>query len=523
VLLHELVQASGAVADASSRLLKIDRLAALLRHLAPAEVEIAIAFLSGEPRQGRIRIGASAIREAIPPVRSPSPVLVLLEVDEVFERIGGTAGPGSARDRVQLLRDLLARATADEQDFLIRLLFGELRQGALEAILLEAVARAANASPAALRRAVMMAGELAPVARTLLAEGEPGLSRFMVQIFQAVQPMLAQPADDVDAALADLDTDHVALEWKLDGARIQVHKAGDAIKVYSRNLREVTAAVPEVVEVAAALPAGELILDGEVIALRPDGMPHPFQVTMQRFGRKLDVDRLRREQPLTPFFFDCLYVDGVSAIDRPQVERFGTLASIAPSKVVPSVVRPTREQAAQFAAEALRRGHEGVMAKALASEYAAGRRGRQWLKIKVARTLDLVVLAAEWGHGRRRGWLSNLHLGARDPAGGGFVMLGKTFKGMTDRMLAWQTEKLQQLEIARDDYTVYVRPEVVVEVAFNDLQESPHYPGGLALRFARVKHYRPDKPAAEADTIDTVQQIYRQSTGREPPVRSGVV
>jgi DNA ligase-1 len=248
-----------------------------------------------------------------------------------------------------------------------------------------------------------------------------------------------------------------------------------------------------------------------VIALRPDGTPHTFQQTMQRFGRKLDVDRLRAELPLTPFFFDCLYVDGASMLDQPQIERFGTLASIAPFAIVPSRVRPTREEAARFVEETLGRGHEGVMVKALASGYAAGRRGRHWLKIKVARTLDLVVLAAEWGHGRRRGWLSNLHLGARDPVSGGFVMLGKTFKGMTDAMLAWQTEKLQQLEIARDEYSVFVRPELVVEIAFNDLQESPHYPGGLALRFARVKAYRTDKPAAEADTIDTVREIHRRS------------
>jgi len=520
VLLHELVSASAAVAEASSRLVKIGRLAALLQGVMPAEIEIAIAFLSGEPRQGRIGIGGAAIRDAKPLTAAASPMLELLEVDEAFERMAATAGHGSSAERVRLLRELLARATADEQDFLIRLLFGELRQGALEGVLLEAVARAGKASPAAVRRAVMMAGELAPVARVLLVEGERGLSRFLVQIFRPVRPMLAQPASGIDEALADLEGDQVALEWKLDGARIQVHKSGDEIKVFSRNLREVTSAVPEVVEAARSLPANELILDGEVIALRPDGTPHTFQQTMQRFGRKLDVDRLRAELPLTPFFFDCLYIDGASTLDQPQIERFSTLSAIAPFATVPSRLRPTREEAAQFVDETLRRGHEGVMVKALASGYAAGRRGRNWLKIKVARTLDLVVLAAEWGHGRRRGWLSNLHLGARDPVSGGFVMLGKTFKGMTDEMLTWQTEKLLQLEIARDDYTVYVRPEVVVEIAFNDLQESPHYPGGLALRFARVKAYRPDKPAAEADTIETVREIYRKSTGREPLVSS---
>ena len=514
MLLHQLVVTSGAVAEASGRLVKIGHLATLLRALAPTEIEIAIAFLSGEPRQGRIGIGGSAIRNARPLTSADSPALQLIEVDEAFERIAATTGRGSPADRVRMLRKLLERATNDEQDFLIRLLFGELRQGALEAVLLEAVARAADVSPAAVRRAVMMAGELAPVARAVMVEGESGLARFSVQIFRPVQPMLAQTAADVDEALADLEED-VALEWKLDGARIQVHKAGDEIKVFSRNLREVTPAVPEVVEAARRLPASDVIFDGEVIALRPDGTPETFQRTMQRFGRRLDVDRLRAEIPLTPFFFDCLYADGASLIDQPQAERFAALTAIARPSVVPSLLRPNREDAARFVEETLRRGHEGVMVKALASGYAAGRRGQHWLKVKVARTLDLVVLAAEWGHGRRKGWLSNLHLGARDPIGGGFVMLGKTFKGMTDQMLAWQTEKLLQLEITRDDYAVYVRPELVVEIAFNDVQASPHYPGGLALRFARVKSYRADKSAAEADTIETVREIYRRSIGSE--------
>jgi DNA ligase-1 len=513
VLLQELVAASAAVAEASSRLVKIERLADELRRLDAEEVDVAIAFLSGEPRQGRIGIGGSAIREARPSATANGPTLQLLDVDDVFARIAATTGRGSSGDRVRLLRELLTRATADEQDFLVRLLFGELRQGALEGVLVEAVARAGGVPSAAVRRAVMMAGALGPVAHALLVDGEGGLSRFTVQIFRPVQPMLAQPAAGVDEAFADLESDDVALEWKLDGARIQVHKSGGEIKVFSRNLRDVTSAVPEVVEAARGFSANEIILDGEVIALRPDATPHTFQQTMQRFGRRLNVDRLRADFPLTPFFFDCLYVDGASVIDQPQRHRFETLRSIAPSAIVPSRIRPTREEAARFVDETLARGHEGVMVKALASGYAAGRRGRHWLKVKVARTLDLVVLAAEWGHGRRKGWLSNLHLGARDAAGGGFVMLGKTFKGMTDQMLAWQTEKFLQLEMLRDEHTVYVRPEIVVEIAFNDVQESTHYPGGLALRFARVKGYRPDKSAAEADTIETVREIYRRSTG----------
>ena len=324
--------------------------------------------------------------------------------------------------------------------------------------------------------------------------------------------MLAQPASDVNEALDQLHSD-VSLEWKLDGARIQAHKSGDDVRVFSRNLRDVTSAVPEVVEAMRALDVHDLIVDGEVIALRPDQSPHPFQVTMQRFGRKLDVDRLRAEIPLTPFLFDCLYADGESLIDSAQEARAARLDLVARSLVVPRLVRPTRESAGRFLEETLRRGHEGLMVKSLAAGYAAGRRGQQWLKVKIARTLDLVILAAEWGHGRRIGWLSNLHLGARDPVHGGFVMLGKTFKGLTDEMLAWQTEKLRALEISHDRHTVYVKPELVVEIAFNEVQESPHYPGGLALRFARVKGYRQDKSAADADTIDTVRDIYLRSLG----------
>ena len=508
VLLHELVATSAAVAKASSRLVKIAELASLLQRVTLPDIDIAVAFLSGELRQGRIGIGGSLIRDVKPLSAASTPVLSLIEVDNVFERIATTSGRGSSGDRARLLRDLLARATADEQNFLIRLLIGELRQGALEGVLIEAVGRAGNASPATVRRAVMMAGALAPVARALIGEGESGLARFTVQMFRPVQPMLAHTASDIHDALTNLEQD-VALEWKIDGARIQVHQAGDEIKVFSRNLRDVTSAVPEVVDATRALGAHDVILDGEVIALRADGTPETFQRTMQRFGRKLEVDRLRTELPLTPFFFDCLYVDGASIIDQPQAERFGRLGEIAPRSIVPNVVRPTPEEASRFVASTFQRGHEGVMVKALTSRYAAGRRGQQWLKVKLARTLDLVVLAAEWGHGRRKGWLSNLHLGARDPVGGAFVMLGKTFKGMTDQMLTWQTERLLQLEVARDDYTVYVRPELVVEIAFNDVQDSSHYAGGFALRFARVKRYREDKSPSDADTIDTVRDIYK--------------
>ena len=510
MLLHDLVRTSAAVAEASARLAKIGLLADLLRRLAPDEIEAAIGLLSGEPRQGRIGIGYATLWGARDTAAAETASLKLHDVDDAFTRIAAIKGSGASTARHDRLRDLLRRATRAEQDFIVRLLTGELRQGALEAVLVDAVAKAAQVNGAAVRRAVMMAGTLAPVARAALRDGPAGLAGFGVQILQPVQPMLAQPADDVAAALAQL-RDEASLEWKLDGARIQVHKSGSEVRVFSRNLRDVTSAVPEVVAAVSSLAVHEAILDGEVIALRSDGAPHPFQVTMQRFGRKLEVERIRADIPLTPFFFDCLYADGESLVDASQESRVARLNVVAPSMVVPMLLRPTPERAHQFLEETLRRGHEGVMVKALGAGYAAGRRGQQWLKVKIARTLDLVILAAEWGHGRRTGWLSNLHLGARDPRHGGFVMLGKTFKGLTDEMLAWQTERLRALEISRDRHTVFVRPELVVEIAFNDVQESPHYPGGLALRFARVKGYRQDKNAADADTIETVRDIYLRS------------
>ena len=517
MLLRDLVSVSTAVSESAGRLAKVGLLAGLLRRLAPDEIEIAIGVLSGEPRQGRIGIGGAAIWAARDVAQADVPSLQLHDVDAAFAGIAAMKGAGAAAMRQERLRDLLRRATATEQDFIARLLFGELRQGALEGVLVESVATASGVGAAAIRRAVMMAGSLAPVARAALVDGETGLTRFGVQLFQPVQPMLAQPAVDLDEALEQLHRD-VSLEWKLDGARIQVHKSGADVRVFSRNLRDVTAAVPEVVDAARALAVHDLIADGEVIALRPDGSPHPFQRTMQRFGRKLDVERLRAEMPLTPFLFDCLHADGDALIDNGQEARAATLERIAPALVVPRLLRPTADTAARFLDETLRRGHEGLMVKSLSAPYAAGRRGQQWLKIKIARTLDLVVLAAEWGHGRRTGWLSNLHLGARDPVHGGFVMLGKTFKGLTDEMLAWQTGRLRALEMSHDRHTVYVKPELVVEVAFNDVQASSQYPGGLALRFARVKSYRQDKTAADADTIDTVREIHLQSLG---PARSG--
>jgi DNA ligase-1 len=502
-LLADVVRTSTQVAGTASRLAKTRLIADCLKSLGADEVEIAIPYLSGDPRQGKLALGHATLQSVL---ASPagSATLTLREVDSAFSQLKSTKGKGSAASRSDLLRNLFRKATPEEQDFLVRLIVGELRQGALEGVMLDAVAAAANLPPAEIRRAATFAGGVAPVARAALTGGAPALERFSIRLMQPVLPMLAQPAEDIGSALAQLGT--AILEWKLDGARVQVHKRGGEVRVYTRNLNDVTARVPEIVERVAALSAQELILDGEAIALRPDGTPHPFQVTMQRFGRKLDVGEMREELPLSVFFFDILYLDGEALIGESTRSRFAALDAVLPDDLrVPRLLDADETKARQFLEAALDHGHEGIMAKSLDAPYEAGRRGAAWLKIKSAHTLDLVVLAAEWGHGRRHGYLSNLHLGARDAES--FVMLGKTFKGMTDEMLAWQTNKLLELETAREGHIVYVRPELVVEIAFDSLQASSQYPGGLALRFARVKGYRPDKSAGEADTMDTVRKI----------------
>jgi ATP-dependent DNA ligase I len=505
--LAELVRTSAAVTATSSRLAKTKAIAEFLRALEPGEVEIALPYLSGDIRQGKLALGYSSLKSAM---GSPAaaPALALLDVDGAFQRLKSVKGKGAGAARQRQLKELFEKATAEEQDFLLRLIVGELRQGALEGVMLEAVAAAAGLPAAEVRRAATFAGGIAQVARAALSEGAKGLEPFSIRLMQPVLPMLAQPAEDLAGALADLGT--ALFEWKLDGARVQVHKSGDEIRVFTRNLNDVTAAVPEV---AAALRevSPSLILDGEAIALRPDGRPHPFQVTMSRFSRKLDVEAIRAELPLSLFFFDCLLRDGEPLVDRGAGERHDILRAVLPSSLVtPSLITSELDKAQAFYDAAMDRGHEGLMAKALGAPYEAGRRGAGWLKLKRAHTLDLVVIAVEWGSGRRRGWLSNLHLGARDPRTGAFVMLGKTFKGLTDETLEWQTRELLARETHRDEWTVYVRPELVVEIAFNDVQQSPHYPAGMALRFARVKGYRPDKRPEEADTIDTVRAIYEQ-------------
>lgn len=505
--LSRIAETSRRLAATQRRLEKVELLAECLRGLTPPEIEIGVRYLVGGLPQGRIGLGPAALNGIAGGMAAGvGDELTLPDVDGVFARIARTAGAGMAAERRRLLAELFARASAHEQEFLARLIVGELRQGALEGLMVEAIARAARLDVGRVRRAVMLAGDPAPVAHAVMTEGAAGLARFALQVLQPVKPMLAQSAQDVGDALERLDD--LGLEYKLDGARVQVHKAGGEVLVFSRRLNDVTAAVPELVEAVRALPAGELILDGEVLALRSDGRPHPFQVTMRRFGRRLDVARMREELPLAAYFFDCLHLDGEDLIDRPGEERFSALTGLLPSGlVIPRLVTRNPIEAEAFFGEALEQGHEGVMVKALAAPYDAGNRGSAWLKVKPAHTLDLVVLAAEWGHGRRRGWLSNLHLGARDPGTGGFVMLGKTFKGMTDEMLAWQTRGLMELKVAEDAYTVYVRPELVVEVAFNDVQRSPQYPGGLALRFARVKGYRADKRPEDADSVETVRAL----------------
>jgi DNA ligase-1 len=509
VLFSDLVLTSARIAETSSRLGKVELLATFLRGLEPNEVSIALGFLTGWPRQGKLGIGWATLEAARPPEAAATPQLSIADVDRAFTRLKSVGGKQSGAERRRLLGELMSRATAEEQQFLFVLAIGEVRHGALEGVMAEAVAKAANLPADRVRRAAMLAGDLGAVAEAVLEEGEAGLAHWSLQLFRPVQPMLADSAPNVAEALKELgEGTAAALEWKLDGARIQVHKDGDRIAIYTRSLNDVTNAVPEVVDAVRQLPARELILDGEVIALDAAERPLPFQITMRRFGRKLDVASLQAELPVVPFFFDILRRDGEDLLDRPFADRLTHLESVVPPAVrVPRIVTADVEEAIRFEAAALERGHEGLMAKMLTAPYAAGRRGSAWLKIKTARTLDLVVLAVEWGSGRRKGWLSNIHLGARDPATGGFVMLGKTYKGMTDEILEWQTKELLARETHREGHIVHVRPELVVEVAFNDVQRSPHYPGGVALRFARIKGYRHDKRPEDVDTIETVVKL----------------
>jgi DNA ligase-1 len=512
-LLADLVAVSHRVVATAARLGKVRELAALLRALAPEDLDVAVHYLSGQTPQGRSGIGAALLRSAAATRSADQATLSITAVNHELDAITADHGAGSAARRERALKALFARATAAEQQFLFDLLLGELRQGALAGVMADAIAAAAGLPASQVRRAAMYAGSLGEVARAALGQGGSALDKFQLQLFAPVAPMLAQTAADVADALQALHAD-VAFEWKMDGARIQVHKRADDVRIYTRTLNEVSAALPEILDAVRGVNARELVLDGEAIALGASGRPHPFQVTMRRFGRKLDVEQVRRELPISAFFFDCLYVDGRSIADLSTRERVLALYDAVPAALrMPRIITSQPAVAQAFYDAALAAGHEGVMAKSLDAPYEAGNRDARWLKIKHAHTLDLVVLAAEWGHGRRVGKLSNLHLGALDVASGAFVMLGKTFKGLTDGMLEWQTRALLARETHRDQWTVYVRPELVVEIAFSDLQASTRYPGGLALRLARVKRYREDKRADAADTMDTVRRLYAAQAG----------
>jgi DNA ligase 1 len=508
VQLIDVATTSVDVGGSASRLAKIARIAELLgRAKSDAKlVATVVAWLSGDLPQRQIGVGWAALRSIPPAAAQPS--LTVLGVDATLSEIGAISGKGSQARRADLVAELFASATEVEQTFLRRLLTGELRQGALAGVMADAVAAAAQIPAAAVRRAAMLGGDLPAVAAASLSGGIVALEAFTLLVGRPVGPMLAQTAVGVTEALEKLGGTAV-FEAKLDGARVQIHRAGQGVTVYTRSLDDVTARLPEVVDATLALPVRELIADGEAIALRPDGRPHPFQVTASRFGRSVDVAAARSAQPLSVFFFDILHRDGVDLLDAPTSERTAALDDIVPQRNrVDRLITSDPVAAADFLNATLAAGHEGVMAKSLTAPYEAGRRGSGWLKVKPVHTLDLVVLAVEWGSGRRTGKLSNIHLAARDPATGGYVMLGKTFKGMTDAMLEWQTMRFQELAVgATDGYVVRVRPEQVVEVAFDGVQVSSRYPGGVALRFARVLRYRDDKAPEQADTIDAVRAL----------------
>jgi len=499
VLVAELVDASVAVTATPARNEKVALLAALLARAGDDEVAPVVSWLSGELTQRQIGVGYALLRERPAPAAQPS--LTVVELERALGRIGALSGPGSVAARRDALRELFARATAGEQEFVMRLLLGDLRQGALAGVMTDAVARAARLPPTELRRALTLHGDLAAVAAIALRDGPEGLAGIRLQVGRPLAPMLAGTAADVAAAIAK--TGPAAVDWKLDGARLQVHRDGGDVALFTRTLDDVTGRLPEVVAAARALPVRSIVLDGEAIALRPDGRPQPFQVTAARFGT-----RGERAQPLASLFFDVLHLDGEELLDEPLARRAEALdAAVAPELRVPRALAEDEAAAGEMFDAALAAGHEGVVVKALAAPYGAGRRGSGWLKVKPVHTLDLVVLAAEWGHGRRSGRLSNLHLGARDEETGGWAMLGKTFKGLTDELLEWQTEQLLARETHREGIAVHVRPELVVEVAFDGVQTSPRYPSGMALRFARVKRYRDDKTPAEADTVATVRAL----------------
>jgi DNA ligase-1 len=505
MLLDRLVRASAEMAATRSRTAKTGVVAGVLAEAGAEEVEVVASYLAGAPRQRRTGLGWRVLETLPDPADTPS--LTTADVDEALERISVVAGSGSRASRGELVADLFGRATQPEQEFLKALVFENLRQGAQDSILLDGIAQAAGVPPAAVRRAAMFTPSSGEVARAALTGGTEALAAVGLVPGRPIRPMLAGSAPDVATAVERMAALCV-VDRKLDGIRVQVHRVGDEVRVYTRSLDEVTDRLPEVVEAALALDARTVVLDGEVLALHQDGRPRPFQETASRTGSKVSVAEQCRRTPLTVFFFDVLHRDGRDLVDATGEERLTALLDVVPPALqVPRVVTASAEEGQAFFEETVAAGHEGVVVKSLSSPYEAGRRGSGWVKVKPRHTLDLVVLAVEWGSGRRSGLLSNIHLGAADPGTGGFVMLGKTFKGMTDEMLAWQTERFLGLETHREGHVVHVRPEQVVEIAFDGLQRSSRYAGGLALRFARVLRYRDDKTAAEADTIEAVRAL----------------
>ena len=511
MLLNDLAATVTAVGATRSRRRKVELLADCVKAMAVDEIAVGVSYLSGTVRQEPLGIGPAGVRAAAA-APAPAPELELADVDRALEALAAIAGPGSTAARQAALTALFAAATEAEQRFLRDLLLGDLRQGALAGIVTQAVARACDVEEPLVRRAIMLRGDLGDIALTAVTGGAAALGQLRLELFRPLQPMLAQTSPSVEAAFEHLTA--AAVEYKLDGARVQVHRDGDTIRVYTRNLRDVTARTADVAAVVRRFNCRRVVLDGEVLTLDHTGRPEPFQRTMARFGTDADADTFEADAGLIPFFFDILHLDGADLIDEPLSARAESMTRVVPQAYrVERVVADSARAGEVLLANALADGHEGVLIKALASPYEAGRRGASWRKVKPVHTLDLVVLAAEWGSGRRRGWLSNLHLGARDPDCGGFVMLGKTFKGLTDELLAWQTTRLLELAERRDRHVVFVRPELVVEIAVDGIQTSPRYPGGMALRFARVRGYREDKSPAEADTIDTVRALYE---GRRP-------
>jgi DNA ligase 1 len=508
-LLADVVTASRDVTETSSRSRKVAILAELLRRLDPDEVPVAVGFLAGAPRQGRVGVGYSTIY-GIERAAAREPSLTIDELDHAITEVQETTGSGSAALRKQILAELLGRATEQESDFVKRLFTGELRQGALAGVMVDAIAKAAGVSGEIARRALMLSGDLTRTAELAMAEGEEGLRGVGFEIFRPILPMLASTAESAGAAVASFE--RASVEWKLDGIRIQIHTRDEEVRIYTRNLNDITHALPGIVHAARRLPVRQAVFDGEALWMGADG-PAAFQDTVSR------IDSDAPPEGIVTFLFDLLHVDGDDLLDTPLTDRAARLEAIAPDLKIPALLTSDPEEGQRVLDEALRAGHEGVVVKDAASLYGAGRRGKAWRKVKPVRTYDLVVLGAEWGHGRRQGWLSNLHLGARDPRTGGFVMVGKCFKGLTDELLEWQTKALLERETGREGIAVFARPELVVEIALDGVQSSTRYAGGVALRFARVKRYRPDKNAEEADTIDDLRALLAGATSGRPARR----